>query len=88
MDETLEQLPLEKLPFEQALERLEKVVQALEQGEVPLEQAMQLFHEGMKLAHLCGQKLEWAEQQVEVLIKENGEWQKRAFQMEEGAEEG
>jgi exodeoxyribonuclease VII small subunit len=76
-------LELESLPFEQAMERLEKVVQLLEQGEVPLEKAIQLFQEGMEFAHLCGQKLEWAEQQVEMLLKEDGKWLKKPFQMEE-----
>lgn len=73
---------LESLPFEKALERLEEVVRLLEKGDAPLEEAIQLFDEGMKLAHHCGKKLEWAEQQVEMLVKENGEWIKKPFRPE------
>lgn len=83
MSESLNRSDLELLPFEKALERLEEVVHLLEKGDAPLEQAIQLFDEGMKLAHLCGKKLEWAEQQVEMLVKENGEWIKKPFVAEE-----
>ena len=76
----------ESLPFEDALRRLEQVVQQLEKGDTPLEQAIQLFDEGMKLAHVCGKKLEWAEHQVEMLVKENGEWLKKPFEIEEDLE--
>lgn len=68
---------LDELPFEKALERLEEVVSLLEKGEAPLEEAIQLFDEGMKLAHVCDKKLDWAEQQVEVLVQERGSWMKR-----------
>lgn len=83
MSDPVDLTKMESLPFEKALERLEEVVQLLEQGDVPLEQAIQLFDEGMKLAHLCGKKLDWAEQQVEMLVKENGEWTKKPFTIEE-----
>ncbi|TCS96379.1 exodeoxyribonuclease VII small subunit [Hazenella coriacea] len=86
MSEPKDLSALESLPFEKALERLEEVVRLLEKGDAPLEEAIQLFDEGMKLAHLCGKKLEWAEQQVEMLVKENGEWMKRTFKPEEELE--
>jgi exodeoxyribonuclease VII small subunit len=74
---------LESLPFEEAMRRLEETVQLLERGDVPLEQAIGLFEEGMRLAHVCGRKLKWAEQQVEMLVKKNGEWMKQPFDAEE-----
>ncbi|MBD1373252.1 exodeoxyribonuclease VII small subunit [Hazenella sp. IB182357] len=77
---------MNQLPFEQALERLENVVEHLEKGDTPLEEAIQLFDEGMKLAHACNKKLEWAEQKVELLVQENGEWKKEPFLSEEDAE--
>ncbi|AUS08539.1 exodeoxyribonuclease VII small subunit [Laceyella sacchari] len=83
MSDPIDLTQLESLPFEKALERLEEVVQLLERGDAPLEQAIQLFDEGMKLSHLCGKKLEWAEQQVEMLMQENGEWIKKPFEAEE-----
>lgn len=85
-EKKLSSLDLESLPFEKALERLEEVVRLLEKGDAPLEEAIRLFDEGMKLAHICGKKLEWAEQQVEMLVKENGEWTKKPFLTEEEPE--
>ncbi|MBA4542970.1 exodeoxyribonuclease VII small subunit [Thermoactinomyces daqus] len=86
MSEPQKNSSLESLPFEEALKRLEEVVEILEKGDTPLEQAIQLFDEGMKLAHICGKKLEWAEQQVEMLVQENGEWVKKLFKVEEDSE--
>lgn len=71
------------LPFEQALIRLEKVVELLEKGEAPLEESIELFDEGMKLVNICSQKLENAEQRVEMLIHENEQMVKKPFQAEE-----
>ncbi len=71
---------LSELSFEQAIGRLEEVVAELERGDIPLEEAIKLFGEGTKLAGVCRQKLDWAEQQVEMLVEENGEWTKKPFQ--------
>jgi exodeoxyribonuclease VII small subunit len=57
--------------FEDAMERLEKIVQSLEGGELPLEEALKVFEEGMKLARFCSHKLEEAEKKVSLLIQEN-----------------
>ena len=53
-----------ELSFEQALERLEKIVADLEKGEVPLEQSMELFEEGTKLVAVCNGFLKNAEQKI------------------------
>lgn len=71
-----------ELDFERALERLEEIVKLLETGEAPLEESIRLFEEGMKLVHSCSQKLEWAEQQVEMLMKKSGQFEKKPFQPE------
>lgn len=76
----------ETLPFEEAMEKLEDVVEQLESGDVPLEKAIQLFERGMKLSRICGAKLERLEQQVEILVQENGDWVKKPFQTEEEPE--
>jgi exodeoxyribonuclease VII small subunit len=68
------------LSFEQAMEKLEQIVTRLENGDVPLEQAIELFQEGMQLSHLCGQKLEVVERKIEVLMEENGSLVKKPFQ--------
>lgn len=46
-----------ELTFEQAMERLDSIVSKLENGDVPLETAIELFQEGMKLSQLCGVNL-------------------------------
>jgi exodeoxyribonuclease VII small subunit len=66
--------------FETAMERLDKIVAELENGDVPLEQAIELFQEGMKLSRLCSQKLEQVERKIEMLIEEEGSLQKKPFQ--------
>lgn len=57
------------LSFEQAMERLELIVTQLENGDVPLETAIELFQEGMTLSRLCGGKLEQVEQKIQLLIE-------------------
>ncbi len=56
--------------FEAALARLEEIVRELEQGDLPLEQSLKLFEEGIKLARLCSKRLEEAERRVEILLKD------------------
>jgi exodeoxyribonuclease VII small subunit len=56
-----------ELTFEQALAQLEEVVQQLESGELSLEQSLALFEKGMRLAELCEDKLDQAEQKVSQL---------------------
>ena len=64
--------PKNDLTFEKGLERLEKIVQELEQGELPLERSLELFEEGMKLSGNCRKQLEEAENKVELLVKRAG----------------
>jgi len=56
--------------FEDALNKLEKIVSKLEDGEIPLEESLKLFEEGIRLSRLCNQKLEEAEKRVEILMKD------------------
>jgi exodeoxyribonuclease VII small subunit len=70
--------------FEAALARLEEIVSQLEQGELPLEQSLRLFEEGVKLARLCTVRLEEAERKVEQLLKDKaGRLVKAPFEEEE-----
>lgn len=70
------------LTFEEAMERLEGIVTRLESGDVPLEQAIEWFQEGMKLSHLCGLKLEQVERKIEMLVAENGTIVKKPYPAE------
>lgn len=56
--------------FEQAMQRLEAIVENLEKGELSLEESLKAFEEGMNLAQFCSKKLEEAEQKVAILVKE------------------
>jgi exodeoxyribonuclease VII small subunit len=56
--------------FEEALKRLEEIVTRLEKGELPLEESLTLYEEGIKLSRLCHGKLEEAEQKIELLMKD------------------
>lgn len=69
--------------FEQALERLEQIVRAMEAGDLPLEQAIAEFQEGMSLARVCREKLDQAEQKIEMLVQEAGQLTKKPFATEE-----
>lgn len=60
--------------------RLEKIVQELEKGEVPLEKSLTLFEEGMQLSTTCRKELEQAEGKVEILLKQNGKLQAESFE--------
>jgi exodeoxyribonuclease VII small subunit len=66
--------------FEDCLQRLEKIVDELEKGSVPLEQALKLFEEGMQLSTSCRKELEQAEGKVEILLKQNGKLQPEPFE--------
>lgn len=59
----------ERFEFEQALERLSEVLKELESDEVPLEKAIALYEEGMKLSKMCSKKLEEAELRIEQVTR-------------------
>ena len=66
--------------FEECLQRLEKIVQELEKGDVTLEHSLKLFEEGMQLSTSCRKELEEAEGKVEILLKQNGKLQAEPFE--------
>lgn len=55
--------------FEKNLERLDGIVRQLEDADLPLEKALQLYEEGMKLSEICQQQLQEAEGRVQILMK-------------------
>ncbi|WP_027417565.1 exodeoxyribonuclease VII small subunit [Aneurinibacillus terranovensis] len=73
---------VQDLPFEEALKKLEHIVEQLEAGEVPLEQAISLFQEGMELSRICSQTLTNVEQKIEALLEKDGELTPAAFHLE------
>ena len=71
----------DELSFEQAMEQLEKIVRVLEEGDVPLEKAIELYKKGMELSKVCNNKLQAVEKETTHIMKENGDTEE--FDMEE-----
>jgi exodeoxyribonuclease VII small subunit len=59
-----------KEKFEEALQKLETIVAQMEEGDLPLEEALKAFEEGVRLAKFCTTKLDEAERKVEKLIRD------------------
>ena len=69
--------------FEVALKRLEEIVKKLESGDLPLDLALELFEEGIKLSRFCHTTLGQAERRVEILLKnESGQVRAVPFETE------
>ena len=64
---------LEKLTFEQAFQQLEEAIQALETGELPLEESLKVYERGMLLARYCENKLDAAEQRASQVAAIDGD---------------
>ncbi len=71
---------MDDMTYEKAIKRLEEIVSLLENNEIPLEDSINLFQEGVKLSQYCDQKLKNIQSQV-AQIYENG--QLKEFQSEE-----
>jgi exodeoxyribonuclease VII small subunit len=73
--------------FEDAMKRLEDIVNDLEGGDLPLEESLKAFEDGMKLLSFCSGKLDEVEKRVSILIKESdGRYAKRPFETNEQEE--
>lgn len=72
------------LSFETGLQQLEGIVKEMETGDLPLERALELFEQGMKLSEACRKQLEDAETRVETLIKRAGEVTLEPFSLDKG----
>ncbi|WP_342525478.1 exodeoxyribonuclease VII small subunit [Chryseomicrobium sp. FSL W7-1435] len=59
--------------FEEAMKQLEEIVRRLEQGDVPLEESIDLYKQGMELSAQCSTKLQQAEKQLVQFISEEEE---------------
>lgn len=54
--------------FEKAFQELEKIVQRLEAEELPLDESLQLFEQGIRLSRFCHQRLEEVEKKIELIL--------------------
>jgi len=55
--------------FEDALKKLEKIVEDLEKGDLSLDEALKKYQEGVELSRLCSQRLDNAKKKIDVLVK-------------------
>lgn len=72
-----------EITFEQAMEQLEKVVEKLEGGDVPLEKAINYYQEGMNLSKICNDKLTNVQAKMTQIINDRGEMEPFEIQEEE-----
>ncbi|HOL17015.1 MAG TPA: exodeoxyribonuclease VII small subunit [Bacillota bacterium] len=78
----------EKEPtYEEAIKRLEEIVRRLEDENIPLEESLACFQEGIRLSRYCREKLAQIEFQVEYLLKEEQLLQEDHLYLDEGEEE-
>lgn len=61
------------IPFEEAMKQLEEIVEGLEQGDVALEKAIDLYKKGINLSKTCHDKLVSIEKQLDQIMTEDGE---------------
>ncbi len=74
------------IKFEEALKKLEKIVSDMEAGEMPLDESLAKYEEGIKLSKICSRQLEAAKSKVELLMKTGGKFELSPF-AESGKEE-
>ena len=67
------------LPFEQAIEQLEGLVETLEDGELDLEASLAAFERGVALSKHCASQLDAAERRIELLVEQGGELLAKPF---------
>lgn len=73
----------QELSFEDAMEELEKIVEKLEEGDVPLEKAINYYQEGMRLSKICSDKLNKVQEKVVKIVNKQGKLEPFDVQEEE-----
>ncbi len=68
------------LSFEDALKRIEQILKQLENKDLDLEEAIDLYEEGLKLIHLCEEKLKNARTRIEVILKDREGFKLESFE--------
>ena len=73
------------MKFEEALKRLEKIVEELESGRLSLDESLKRYEEGVKLSRFCHKSLQAAQKKIQILTKKGEDWEVKPFM--EGGEE-
>ncbi len=74
---------MEEKRFEDAMRELEDIVKRLETGNLPLEESLKIFEEGVALSRYCFNRLEEAEKRVSILVRGEGGIKREPFEAEE-----
>jgi exodeoxyribonuclease VII small subunit len=73
-----------EIKFEKAIQRLEKIVDDLETGELDIDKSLEIFEEGIKMSRICSKKLNEAEAKIEKLTRDQkGELVTELFPVDE-----
>lgn len=78
--------PEKEAPFEEVMDRLQAVVEQLEEGDLPLEQSLMIFEEGVRLSRAGAKRLDEAERRVEELLAAGDELQTSPLEESEAGE--
>ena len=65
-------MPVKKKSFEENMQRLQEIVQELEQNQKPLDETIELFEEGLELVKTCNTPLKSFENRVDEIVQKNG----------------
>lgn len=76
---------METINFEENMEKLEKIVNELEKGELNLDDSVKKFEEGIQLSKECNKILEEAEKKITILLEEAGTTEEKEFKTDENA---
>ena len=75
---------MSEIKFEKAIQRLEKIVEDLETGELDIDKSLEIFEEGIKMSRVCSKKLSEAEAKIEKLTRDQkGELVAELFPVED-----
>ena len=73
-----------EVKFEEALKKLEKIVEELERGSLSLDEALKKYQEGIELASVCAQRLDNAKKKIDLLVKKRkGDFELKPLDEEE-----
>lgn len=80
----MEEKEIEQKGFEELMAELKEIVESLEDKDIPLEKAISMFEEGMKISKRCSELLNQAEKRVKILLRdqETGEILEKDFEEE------
>lgn len=76
-----------KKSFEESMEKLEKIVEELEAGELPLDKALKKFEEGVALSRFCFEKLDETEKKITALMQQDGSVSQVPFEHNSGSQQ-